>query len=148
MKTIDNYFPEIQNSEIVQDFFGFYPSLHDSEVLEIRFNRELGYDLKGPKLYLSLYAFDYRCQPNDPDRKNCKIDLVFDGIELDYVRNFNHQNAMADFNMDKYYCERLRQDRYKIEFGEFGGMVSFTCRSIMIESIESFNPIDYFEKFE
>ena len=146
MDTIDKYFPEIENSEIVKDFFGFYPSLHDSEVIEIILNRELGFDFSGPYLYLSLYSFDYRYQPTDFQRKNCKILMVFGGVEVHYIRNFNHQNAMADFNIEKYYSERLRRDRYMIEFGEFGGIVKFSCESIKVESIEPFTPIDYFEK--
>ncbi len=146
MDTIDKYFFEIENSELVKDFFGFYPSLHDSEVIEIRLNRELGYDFSGPKLFLTLYAFDFRYQPYDIQRKNCKLQLIFEGVEVHYIRNFNHQNAMADFNVEKFYSERLRRDRYKIEFGEFGGIVDFTCGSIKVESIEPYTPIDYFEK--
>jgi hypothetical protein len=145
METIDKFFQEFENSAIVKTHFGFYPSLHDSEVIEILLNRELGHDFSGPKISLTLYAFDYRYQPDESKRKNCKLVLIFDGVELNYIRNFNHQNAMADFNMDKFYSKRLKQDRYKIKFGEFGGLVCFTCSSVKVESIEPFNPIDYFE---
>jgi hypothetical protein len=74
--------------------------------------------------------------------------LIFGGVELDYIKDFNHQNAMADFLMEQYYCDRLRQNRYRIRFGEFGAKVEFTCKTIAIESIDPFTPADYFANKE
>ncbi len=145
MKTIDNFFSEFGNADAVKQFFGKWPSLHDSEVIEITLNRELGYDFSGPKLRLTLYTFDVTVAPDNPNRKESKLIFVFSGVELDYIKEFNHQNAMADFLVEQYFCERLRQKRYRIRFGEFGAKVEFTCKTIEIESIEPYTPVDYFE---
>jgi hypothetical protein len=144
MKTIDNFFPEFSNSTVVKQFYGHWPSLHDSEVIEITLNRELGYDFSGPKLRLTLYTFDGRVAPDNPNRKESKLILIFSGVELDHVKDFNHQNAMADFQMEQYFCDRLRQKRYRIRFGEFGAKVEFTCKTIEIESVEPYTAVDYF----
>ncbi len=72
--------------------------------------------------------------------------LLFEGLELDHIRDFNHQNAMADFLIEKYHCDRLRLDRYRIRFGEFSAKVEFTCGTVKVLSIEFFKPLDYFGK--
>lgn len=148
MKTIDNFFSEFGNSAVVKEFYGKWPSLHDSEVIEIMLNRELGIDFTGPKLRLTLYTFDVSVAPDNPNRKESKLVLIFDGVELDYIKDFNHQNAMADFLIEQYYCDRLRQNRYRIRFGEFGAKVAFTCKTIEIDSVEPFTPVDYFANNE
>lgn len=148
MDTIDKYFPEFGNAEVVREFFGKYPNLHDSEVIELTLNRELGFDFRGPKLFLTLYAYDPHTRANDPEGKDSKLRMVFERVELDYVKHFNHQNAMADFCMERYHCDRLKEDRYRVEFGEFGADVSFTCDKVTVLGIEPYQPVDYFKKGE
>lgn len=131
MKTIDQFFPAFTNAQIVHDFFGWWPTLHDAEVIEILLDREFGFDFSGPKLRLTLYL-----------PQGSKLVLLFENIELDYITDFNYQNAMADFLMETY--DRLNQNRYRVKFGEFGAMVEFTCAKVSVLSIESFTPADYF----
>ncbi len=146
MKTIDRFFSEFANAKVVHDFFGKWPSLHDSEVIEIVLNGELGFDFSGPKLQLTLYTFDVTVAPDDPNRKESRLVLLFEGLELDHIRDFNHQNAMADFLIEKYHCDGLPLDSYRIRFGEFGAKVEFTCSTVKVLSIEFFKPLDYFGK--
>jgi hypothetical protein len=148
MKTISDFFPEFENAQVVYHFFGKWPSLHDWEVIEITLNRELGFDFTGPKLWLTLYGFDSTVAPDDAIRKQCKLVLLFERVELGYLQDFNHQNAMADFMMEKYHCDRLKQDRFRIKFGEFGAKTEFTSKTIKVLSIEPFEPLDYFNKKE
>jgi hypothetical protein len=144
MKTIDNFFSKFRNSAIVKQFYGLWPNLHDSEVIEITLNRELGFDFTGPKLRLSLYIFNVPATSDNPDIKKSNLVLIFSGVELDFITDFNHQNAMKDFLMEQYYCDRLSENRYRISFGRFGAKVEFTCKTIKVESIKSFIPLDYF----
>jgi hypothetical protein len=146
MKTIANFFPECENSQIVHNVFDKWPDLHDAEVIEITLNRELGFDFSGPKLWLTLYAFDASLPVQSHNRKESRLVLLFEGVELDYLDDFNHQNAMADFMMEKYHCDRLRQDRYKIRCGEFGAKIEFTCSCVKVLSLESYQPVDYFRE--
>ncbi len=80
--------------------------------------------------------------------KHCKLTLVFAGVELAYLKDFNHQNAMADFMMEKYHCDRRREDRYRVVFGEFGAKMDFTFKTATVLSIGPFEPTDYFKKEE
>lgn len=146
MKIIRDFFPEFANAQVIHDFFGKWPTLHDAEVIELVLNRELGFDFAGPKLSMTLFGCS-DCPANAPTTPtHCKIVLHFGGVELDYVEDFNHQNAMADFMMEKYYCDRLRQDMYRVEFGEFGAKVRFSCKTVTVVSVEPFEPTDYFKK--
>lgn len=144
MNIIRDYFSEFQNAEVVHDFFGKWPTLHDAEILEVVLNRELGYDFAGPKLTMTVYGCS-DCPTSEPHTpKHCKLVLVFDGVEIAFIKDFNHQNAIADFQMERCYCERRREDRYRIVIGEFGATMDFTFKTASVVSIEPFEPADYF----
>jgi hypothetical protein len=148
MKIIGDYFPEFENAGVVRDFFGKWPSLHDAEVIELVLNRELGFDFTGPKITMSLFGCS-DCSTSEPRvPKHCQLILVFEGVELAYLKDFNHQNAMADFMMEKYHCERRREERYRIVFGEFGAKMNFTFSKAKVLSISPFEPTDYFRTQE
>ncbi|OGV70528.1 MAG: hypothetical protein A3K19_24715 [Lentisphaerae bacterium RIFOXYB12_FULL_65_16] len=148
MGTVQDYLAEFENAEVVHDFFGRWPSLHDAEVIELVLNRELGFDFTGPRLTMTLYGCA-DCSAAEPQvPKHCKLIVMFEDVELAYLRDFNHQNAMADFMMETYHCDRLREDRYRVEFGEFGAKMDFTFKTARVLSISPFEPIDYFKKQE
>ena len=144
METIQHHWPEIENASLVHAFFGKYPSLHDTEVIEIRLNRELGFDFSGPKIFMTMFIFDSLMAPDDPSRKNAQLDLTFAGVEVDKINGFNHQNPLSEFYLRKYQCPRLNQTRWEIEFGEMGLHVHFTARSITVTGLVPFQPEDYF----
>ncbi len=150
MKTIDKFFSKFSNSEIVEQFYGQWPNLHDSEIIEITLNRELGFDFTGPRLCLTLYVSNESNMVvlDSPERKKSKLVLVFSGVELGFIKDFNHQNEMKDFLLEQYYCDRARENRYRICFGRFGAKVEFTCKAIEVASVNSFIPLDYFSKNE
>jgi hypothetical protein len=145
METIQEHWAEIENSQLVRAFYGKYPSLHDSEIIEIRLNRELGHDFSGPKVFLTMFVFDSSVAPNSPGRKNAKLTLAFSKVESEEINGFNHQNAISDFHLGK--CEYPGPEKIKwnIDIGEFGAHVSLKCCSIAVLSIEPFEPEDYFK---
>lgn len=146
METIQQHWTEIENADRVYSFFGKYPSLHDTEVIEIRLNRELGSDFSCPTLFLTMLLFDSSVARDDPARKNSKLDLAFTGVEVDTITGFNHQNPLSDFHLRKYECPRLNHTRWEIEFGEMGFRVHFTAGSIAVTGLVPFQPEDDFRK--
>ena len=146
IKTIIDFWPEIVNAQVVHDFYGKWPSLHDAEIIEINLNRELGYDFTGPKVKLELYwCADWHASAS-AKRRGSKITLLCEKTELQYLKDSNHQNALADFNMTKSYSKRLRQQRYKIQIGEFGAKLKLTCSTVKVLAIVPHEPKDYFKK--
>ena len=146
MKTIYHFFPEFVNAQIVHDFFGEWPSLYDSELLRIVLDRELGFDFDGPKVTMHVYCCADWLAPDPETRKSCKIVFVFDSVEFGHISGFNHQNATVEFEVDKYHCDRLREERYRIIFGSCGAKIEFTCRAVHVVSIEPFEPPDYYNE--
>ncbi len=141
-----DFLPEFANSERIREFYDGWPTFHDAEVIEIMLNRELGYDFSGPKLQMVLFVFSDLKKGQPKTRQTTKITLLFENVELNYLEDFNHQNAMADFMMTKGYSEQYRQDRYEIQFGEIGAKIKFTCLKISVLSIEPHEPEDYFKE--
>jgi hypothetical protein len=148
MKTIDHFFSDFGNAQIVCDFFGYWPSLHDSEVLKIVLDRELGFDFSGPKVFIDLYWCADWLTDDPAKRMSCKIAFVFDRVEFGSITGFNHQNATVEFEIEKYHCDRLCEERYRIKFGSIGAILGFTCNAIGIFSISPFQPPDYFDERE
>lgn len=146
MEAIKQHWGEIENANLVHDYFNKFPSLHDTEVIEIRLDRELGFDFTGPKLYLKMYVFDSDVALDDPQRKNSILDFVFTQVEVQDISGFNHQNPISDFHMERYDCARLKAKRWRIRFGEMGTNVEFTCKQILVAHIQPFEPIDYYKK--
>ena len=145
-KTIIDFWPEVENAKIVYDFYKKWPTLHDAEIIEINLNRELGFDFTGPKIQMTLHWCADWLSDKRSIRKGSKIVLVFERTELQTIKDFNHQNAIADFIMRKFYSKRLRQHRYKIAIGEFGTKMQFTCSAVKVVSIAKYVPPDYFKK--
>jgi hypothetical protein len=146
METIGQHWRDVENAPLVRNYFGKFPSLHDTEVVEIRLNRELGHDFTGPKLFLTMFVFDSVVAPDDPRRKKAKLSFVFSRVELSQLSGFNHQNPISDFFVHAHFCDRLKQNRWRIRFGENGFLMEFTCSAMRAESIAPFEPEDYFAK--
>jgi hypothetical protein len=47
---------EIENARLVTDHFGYWPSFHDSEILSLRFHRDL--DKSVDSMEMRVYAFE------------------------------------------------------------------------------------------
>lgn len=144
MNTIKTYFPCILNSELVFQFFGFWPSLNDAEILRIILDRELGFDFSGPKMILDVYACADWLSHNPSVRKGCKISFEFENLRLDALSGFNHQNATNEFEVDDYIDPDCNQVRYKIRFGSVGAHLLFSCRTMSVLACVPFDPPDYF----
>ncbi len=50
--------PAIDGVELLVDRFGFWPSLHDAEVLWIRLDRSNGLQFQGPTVEMLVHVFE------------------------------------------------------------------------------------------
>lgn len=73
-----------ERSEIVTDWFGYWPSLHDAEVLSADFQRAIGGS--GPGLSVKVHAFEMTSEVNEKGYfkliKHCIIELRFDVYDI------------------------------------------------------------------
>ncbi len=145
MKTIRDYFPEFVGAEKVKQFYGRFPTLHDCEVLSIHLDRELQEDFSGPTVTIDFYAFDSEVEPCSPARRPAKLTLLFEGVEIEKLERFNHQNAFSNLRVEDFTCERLKRRRLRFCFGE-GWTFEFTAERVRVIDIQAFTPTDWFSK--
>ncbi len=89
---------EIENSNLILDWFGFWPSFHDSEVIAINLIRSLHGKERGSVVSVSVYAFQMTSELDEKSFyklvKHCVIELEFENIDSIELDGFNHQNAL------------------------------------------------------
>lgn len=80
----------VKNSEILVEYFGYFPTFHDAEVVTVKMDRQ------GPNIEIIL---------KDINTKNqscfCLITLEFKNIVDVNLRDFNHQNVLSSIKFQK-----------------------------------------------
>ena len=88
-------------SEIVTNWFGYWPGLHDAEILSVDFQRAV--DGFGPGLYVKVHAFEMTSEVNEKGYfkliKHCIIALQFERVSDVELRNFGHQNVIDGISL-------------------------------------------------
>lgn len=133
---------EFENSEIVRDWFGGWPSLHDAEVLSINFDR--GEGEAGPLITAVIHAFEMTSDVNSKGFykliKHCLIKFRFERVEENSLKWFNHQNVIEDIFLNPA-KGASGQDLIGVEFSSiYGVQLDFKCQSAKVLSIEPFAP--------
>ena len=125
----------IENSEAITSVFGYWPSFHDAEVLELVICR----DGSGPgraSVVARVHVFEMTSQVK-PDghylcHKHSIVSLVFEDVDELVMEGFNHQNALAGLRIE----EREPGGCLAVAFdGAYGLEASLICRSIRVDSI-------------
>ena len=93
---------EIRNSKIVIDYFGYWPTFHDSEIISIKFERT--WDKESSSMQIRVYAFEMTDKLKGKYFelvKHCVIDFEFTGIKRNEMDGFNHQNAIQGLDFGR-----------------------------------------------
>ncbi len=138
----------IQNTEILIDIFGKFPSFHDAEVVQVAIKR------KDSGEYCPTFNALIKIN-NHNSGDDFLVDLKFKSIFGLKLENFNHQNILGDLEIrefsDKYFEELKSDDRLLGVVGNqeierlnlyvkfyycFGIEAEFLCQSVSIESVK------------
>lgn len=137
---------EIENSNLVLEWFGFWPSFHDSEVISINLHRSLRGEEKGPILSVCLYTFQMTSELVENSFykliKNCVIELEFESIDSLEIEGFNHQNALdcIEFSETK---NLLGSSVISVVFNSaYGVGFDFICSKVRVVSLIPGIPAD------
>ena len=91
----------LEGSQVVTNWFGYRPSLHDAEILSVDFQRAI--DNSGPGLSLKVNAFEMTPEVTEKGYfkliKHCIIELRFEQIDNVELRNFGHQNVIDGISL-------------------------------------------------
>lgn len=107
----------IENSEMLINHFGYWPTFHDDEIKEIHLIR------KNLKIEVVISS--------NQKEKACDIDLVFANVSNVVLEGFNHQNVILSVEI------KLIDGIMSVEFlTSFGVEFSFKCKKIIVKSIK------------
>jgi hypothetical protein len=128
---------EFARSEIVTSWFGYWPRLHDAEILSVDFQRAI--DHSGPGLFVKVHAFEMTSEVTESGYfkfvKHCIIELRFEGIDGVDFRNFGHQNVIDGISLSSK-SAKDGSKRVAVEFGSVTGMeLSFSCAKAVVDSL-------------
>jgi hypothetical protein len=88
--------PGFEASEVVTNWLGYWPSLHDAEILSVDLQRAI--NGAGPGLYLKVHVFEMTSEVTEKAYfklvKHCIIELRFEQIGDLNLRHFGHQNVI------------------------------------------------------
>ena len=126
----------IAGHETVVTALGKWPSFHDAEVVSIVLERNAGEDLTPPQMTVTLHAFRLEVAADDPARNDCRITLLFRGIEQLRLADFNNQNAINGISITSHRSDQLQREVFKVKFHPgFGVSGDFQCDEIEVLSV-------------
>jgi hypothetical protein len=115
---------KIQNSHLLTDIFGRWPSFHDAEVLRIMLDRDEA-RLFGPYLQATIHLFEMTPQIDERGRYVLKnhVAVTFRFIEIYELKleDFNHQNVLQGLSIYNVSDRQLERIKFEVSFdGIFG----------------------------
>jgi hypothetical protein len=144
----------ILGSELVTKKFGYWPSFHDAEVIDLHLWRgnvdpeRSKYQF--PVLILDLHHWELTSEVNDKGflvvKHVTKSKLEFRDVSGFSMNGFNQQNAIFGLSIQRLQDEAGGAKHFKVEIEpDFGMAASFTCCAIEVKesvpSDEEGNPI-------
>lgn len=139
---------EIENAELVTQAFGRWPAFHDAEIVSVLMERR---GIQGPSLTAGIYTFDASEETDAKGRFILKnevlVTLRFDGLVLERLQDFGHQNVLFEMqirdvsaeplSVTQYGREYLSGVRFRIDLEtSYGLRGCFGCKSITVVSVE------------
>jgi hypothetical protein len=132
---------KIENSHLVTDIFGRWPSFHDAEVLEMTLNRGERATY-GPWLSATIHVFEMTSQVENGAyvlRHNSAVNFHFRELHELELDGFNQQNVLGGLRIVDVSDRELDGINFEVFFdGIYGVSASLQCRSINIESVEPY----------
>jgi hypothetical protein len=120
----------IENSNLVCDFFGYFPSFHDSEILDVRMDRN------GAVINMTIKAIEMSSEIENGKyliNKECKIEFKFISVLGMELKDFNNQNVLDEivFKKESKGIETIIKSSYGLE----GYIISSGVSIISLASI-------------
>ena len=139
---LDNPTDLVEDASRLTSVFGYWPSFHDAEVLQVSLDRS-GPD--GPSLEAKIHVFGVT-NPSGPTghsvlKNHILATLRFSGIALKRLEQFNGQNVLFDLEMTA--IDPAKSDGRKIAVNmssSYGLAAAFECTSCTVADVQPFDP--------
>jgi hypothetical protein len=141
---MSNIADKIENSVLLTDIFGRWPSFHDAEVISI----ELFRNPKGtgePSLRAKIHTFEMTPEIDNRGfyilKNHVLATILFRGIDENHVAGFNQQNVLRDLVITDISSRQLERLNFEVRFpSSFGVEAEFKCRAVEVEAVELVGP--------
>ena len=130
---------KIQNSHLLTDVFGKFPSFHDAEVHQ--FNLLRGETrFFNPMLFATIHVFEMTSQVDEKNRYVLKnhvlVEFRFSKVSDLEIAGFNHQNVLQFLEITEASEADGEETEFEVLFeGIFGVSAKFRCEAVSVESV-------------
>lgn len=133
---------KIQNSHMLTDIFGKFPSFHDAEVHQINLTRGETRSFN-PMLTAVINVFEMTSQIDEKNhcvlKNNVLVEFHFSRVRNLELVNFNNQNVLQYLQIKQVSDANDEKTDFDVLFeGIFGVSISFRCEAILIKSVTPF----------
>ena len=133
---------KIQNSHLLTDIFGRWPSFHDAEVLRLTLDRGERDNFE-PSLEAAVHVFEMTSDVDDKGRyvlnNHVVVRFRFSRIVNLSLEGFNRQNVLQYLEIENLSDREQDKVKFKVLFeGIFGVKAKFHCDSVNLESVEPY----------
>lgn len=133
---------KIQNSHLLTDIFGKFPSFHDAEVHEIKLVRGETRSFN-PTLFVLIHVFQMTSEVDEKNRYVLKnhvlVEFRFSKVSHLEIAGFNHQNVIQSLEITESAKIEGEAGKFEVIFESiFGVGAEFLCEDISIESVKSY----------
>jgi Immunity protein 50 len=140
---------KVRNSGALEDIFGYWPSFHDAEVVQVRLDRGDSLDAEGERRKASLEADIHVFEMTDEVteqgfyalRNHTLATFAFHGIDEVQLDGFNHQNVLFGLRLEDISDRQLEVLKWNVGFdSSFGLAATFMCEEIEVLRAVPFEP--------
>ena len=129
----------VKNSSEVDSIYGYWPSFHDAEILNIRFAHNLSSNEKVASAVVDLNYWETKTLNEGTSAldyvldKNNIITFEFSGLVTSAVSGFNSQNVIDELLITKV-VEGIKAEFISIH----GAEVNFVCNAVTVLSVRAY----------
>ena len=130
---------KIQNSRLLTDVFGRFPSFHDAEIHQL--NHVCGETRSfTPTLFALIHVFEMTSEVDEKKRyvleNHVLVEFRFSKVNNLEIAGFNHQNVLQFLEITETAETEDAETEFEVLFeGIFGVSAKFHCETISIESV-------------
>jgi hypothetical protein len=131
--------PRVTHAERLTSVFGYWPSFHDAEVVEVVLRRM---DADGwPSLTALIHVFEMTSEVSATGHYVCRhhvlATLRFAGITRFDAEQFNHQNALSGLVIEDVPAPDEFSGTIRVALpAAYGFDCAFTCREVEVTAVE------------
>ncbi|MES2697223.1 MAG: Imm50 family immunity protein [Verrucomicrobiota bacterium] len=127
----------IAGHERVVAYLGHWPTFHDMEVITLSLERVPVRVVTTADLRATFAISDLGKAPDDPERKQALLELMFESVDAVEIKGWAHQNAILGMSLAK---TGDAASPIGVTWGGCGHDVSFRCGRIAVLSLREINP--------